>query len=134
MGRERQRQGPLRSQGAHRHPLPPVRSGQSFNPLCPGMPAPMHSQSPITDQQVRKRLQAKYYKAVLFGSYGRSIPFWKEVVRSLPRNRIWAVNGNDRGPFDPKGPTGIRFHLSGQVNRSTRFVRECQRQCTASPL
>ena len=91
---------------------------------------PSLRQSPITDQQVRKRLQAKYYKAVMFGSYGRSIPFWKEVVRSLPRNRIWAVNGNDRGPFDPKGPTGIRFHLSGQVNRSTRFVRECQRQCT----
>uniref|UniRef100_A0A7S1NA71 Uncharacterized protein n=1 Tax=Eutreptiella gymnastica TaxID=73025 RepID=A0A7S1NA71_9EUGL len=71
---------------------------------------------------VKTRLREKYYKAVVYGNYGRSIPFWHEVVASLPRNRIWAINGQDQGITE--GVTGTWYHRSGQYRHATLFVRE----------
>ena len=92
---------------------------------------PSLRKSSIPDSQVRERLRAKYYKAVVFGSYGRSIPFWDEVAQSLPRTRIWAVNGDDKGVMDSKYTSiSIQLHRSGQVDHATIFVREMHRLYT----
>eukprot|EP00667_Euglena_gracilis_P004550 EG_transcript_4571 len=81
----------------------------------------------LTDETVVNRLRQKYYRAVVYGDYVRSLPFWDEVVAALPANRILAVHGGDLGAFrdDGRGPgLGVEFHLSGRAANATVFVRE----------
>eukprot|EP00667_Euglena_gracilis_P007848 EG_transcript_7929 len=72
----------------------------------------------IPDTEVVRRLRAKHYKLVVYGSILRSRPFWEEVTAALPPHRVWAVTGDD-----PAAGTED-FFLNGRARNATVFVRE----------
>jgi len=77
----------------------------------------------LADAVVRHRLLSGFYHAVIYGNYGRSLPFWEDVVAALPPSRVWAFYGEDRGPLDAR-ERGRSFHDTGRAANATVFVRE----------
>ena len=70
---------------------------------------------PIPAEEVRARLQRRYYKLVVYGNTRRSLPFYGAVQASMAPDCIWLLNGDD---------VAMPPHSRPKPSKGTFFVRE----------
>ena len=86
----------------------------------------------LSEAVIRERLRAGYYKAVVYGSQRRGLPFLADVIASLPRHRVWGINGED-------GAFTLPVELLNTFQAMTLFIRELTAtvcppwRCAATP-